>query len=197
MSDILCSLIMNETAKALTRSCLVLLFEGGEYMKITKLDLSVTILATLSCILMYLQIPVWALFIGWAWYYALGSDPSLIKKGILPLIAGSLLAFAAFALITLFTGFGLPGLLPTIIAVFITVLLLMISLKIEIFNISLISFNAYSCIFVGFGAGSYMAIEGLHPYLNAFIWITGANFLGLIFGWLSIAVTSIGTAKKD
>jgi hypothetical protein len=41
-----------------------------------------------------------------------------------------------------------------------------------------------------------MQIEGLHPYINAFIWITGANFLGLIFGWLSIAVTSFGQSKK-
>ena len=164
-------------------------------MKITKLDFSVAILAAISCLLMTMQIPVWALFIGWAWYFALGATPDLIKKGILPMITGSVLAFVAFILIDVFTSIGLPGLLPTIVSVLVTVFLLMLTLKVPVLNISLISFNAYSCIFVGFGAGAYMSIAGLHPYINAFIWITGANFLGLVFGWLSIIATSIGEKK--
>ena len=155
-------------------------------MKLERLDFSVAILAALSCILMAADIPVWALFVGWAWYFALGAEPSLIKKGIAPLIAGSVLAFAAFLLIDLLTMVGLPWLLPTILSVFITVFVLMLTLKVPALNYSLISFNAYSCVFVGFSTGTYYAVSGMPSYLNAFIWITGANFLGLIFGWLSI-----------
>lgn len=159
-------------------------------MKLEKLDFSVAILAALSCILMAAQIPVWAVFIGWAWYFALGADPSLLKKGIAPLIAGSVLAFVAFLFIDLFTAAGLPWLLPTIIAVLITVFLLMLTLKIPILNYSLISFNAYSCVFVGFSTGTFYTISGMPTGLNAFIWITGANFLGLVFGWMSIRLSA-------
>lgn len=161
-------------------------------MKLEKLDFSVAVLAALSCILMAAEIPVWALFIGWAWYFALGADASLIKEGIAPLLAGSILAFAAFILIDLFTAAGLPWLVPTILAVLITVFLLMLTLKIPVLNYSLISFNAYSCVFVGFSTGTFYTISGMPSGLNAFIWITGANFLGLLFGWLSIRLSTLG-----
>lgn len=159
--------------------------------KIEALDVSVAVLAAISCIFMYLKVPVWALFIGWAWYFNLGAAPELIKKGILPMITGSVLAVLAFIIINLFSGF-MPAMAATTISVLITVFLLMISLKIPSLNISLISFNAYSCMFVGYGAGSYMVINSMPPLLNAVIWITGANFLGLIFGWLSIKLTTLG-----
>ena len=46
--------------------------------KLTSLDFSVAILAGVSCLFMYIDVPVWALFVGWAWYFALGSKPELI-----------------------------------------------------------------------------------------------------------------------
>ncbi|KNZ40194.1 DUF1097 domain-containing protein [Acetobacterium bakii] len=163
--------------------------------KIGLLDISVAVLAALSCLLMVINIPVWALFIGWAWYFALGATPDLIKKGILPMLVGSVLAIGAFVLINMFALF-MPALAATMLSVLITVFLLMLTLKIPALNISLISFNAYSCMFVGYGAGAYLAISGMPPLLNAAIWITGANFLGLIFGWLSIKCSSIGQKVK-
>jgi hypothetical protein len=159
-----------------------------------KLDFSVAILAGASCLLMYINVPVWGVFIGWAWYFTLGASPGLLKKAVLPSIAGSALAVAAFLLIDLFS-LAAPPMAATILSVVITVFALMMTLKAEIFNPSLISFNAYSCIFVGYGAGAYLAVEGMPPLLNAAIWITGANYLGLAFGWLSIFISGLGAKK--
>lgn len=159
--------------------------------KIGALDISVALLAGVSCLFMYISVPVWAIFIGWAWYFNLGATPDLIKKAILPMLAGSALAVVAFVLIDVFGGF-MPSMAAVILAVVITVFLLMLTLKVPVLNISLASFNAYSCMFVGYAAGAYMAIDGMPTYLNAVIWITGANFLGLLFGWASIVLTTLG-----
>ena len=159
--------------------------------KVEALDVSVAVLAAISCLFIYIKVPVWAVFIGWAWYFNLGAAPELIKKGILPMITGSILAALAFVLINVFIGF-MPSMAATMLSVLITVFLLMMSFKIPCLNISLMSFNAYSCMFIGYGAGSYMVINGIPPLLNAAIWITGANFIGVIFGWLSIKFTTLG-----
>lgn len=155
--------------------------------KIEALDISVAGLAALSCLLITLQIPVWSLFIGWAWYYTLGASAKVFKQATPPMLAGSLLAVLGFILIDLFSAV-VPELLATIVAVFITVFILMLVLKISAFSTSLVAFNAYSCIFIGYAAKAYMTVGEMPPLLNAFIWITGANFLGLIFGWFSLEV---------
>ncbi|MDR1043091.1 MAG: DUF1097 domain-containing protein [Clostridiales Family XIII bacterium] len=165
-------------------------------MKIQGLDVSVALLAGASCLLMVIQVPVWAVFIGWAWYFTLGAKPELIKKGILPSIAGSVLACVAFPLIGALSAV-MPPLAATIISVIITVFLLMLTLKVPILNFSLMSFNAYSCIFVGYAAGTYLVIDGMPALLNAGVWITGGNILGLIFGWLSILFSTSRKQKAD
>ena len=101
------------------------------------------------------------------------------------MIIGSLLAVLCFIVDEALSP-HMNGFVAMMIPVFITVVLLMMSLKIPSLNYSLPAFNAYSCIFVGYPARAYLTIEGMPPLLNAFIWITGANFLGLIFGWLSL-----------
>lgn len=46
------------------------------------IELVVPVLAALSCLLMKVGggIPVWAVFLGWAWYFAMGATPSILKK---------------------------------------------------------------------------------------------------------------------
>ena len=161
--------------------------------KLTSLDFSVAILAGVSCLFMFIDVPVWALFIGWAWYFALGAKPELIKKSIPPLLTGALLAVAAFVLINVFGGF-MPSMAATIVSVVITVFALMLTLKIPGLDISLISFNAYSCMFVGYAAGTYMKLGNMPDLLNALIFIAGANFIGVLFGYVSIKFTE--TVKK-
>jgi hypothetical protein len=84
-----------------------------------------------------------------------------------------------------------------IIPVVITVFLLMLTLKIPGLNVSLVSFNAYSCFFVGFAAGTYRPIPGFETHLNALVWVTGANIAGLLFVWASIKLSQIGTKSAS
>jgi hypothetical protein len=169
--------------------------------RIEKLDVSVALLAGLSCLFMYINVPVWAIFIGWAWYFTLGAKPELIKKSILPAICGGVLAVIAYLLIDVFNRLiteAQPELwiIAVIIPVIITVFLLMLTLKIPVLNVSLVSFNAYSCFFVGFAAESFYPLKGFEVHTNALLWITGANIIGLLFGWLSIALSQIGKKKS-
>ena len=58
------------------------------------IEIVVGVLGGLSCIVTIsgLGLPVWALFIGWAWYFALGAQPSAFKKIVPAVFPGALLA---------------------------------------------------------------------------------------------------------
>ena len=94
-------------------------------MKITKLDVAVAVLAGLTCLTMKFGLPVWALFIGWAWYFALGTKSIAFKQAIPALFLGYLLAAIA---IIIYTASG-HQMIVLMIAVGITVFLLMLSIK--------------------------------------------------------------------
>ncbi|HWQ79315.1 MAG TPA: DUF1097 domain-containing protein [Anaerovoracaceae bacterium] len=165
-------------------------------MKINSLDFSVAILAGISCIGFVIGLPIWALFIGWAWYFTLGATKAGFKEATPPMLAGSLLAVLAIVLIDVFAGF-MPFLGAMMLSVLITVFLLMLTLKIPGFGCSLASFNAYSCMFAGYYAGTFPTQEQYAMGLvYAVIWITGANFLGLIFGYLSVYFAGLGKKEK-
>jgi hypothetical protein len=134
-------------------------------MKITKLDFSVAILAGLTCLTMKFGLPVWALFIGWAWYFALGAKSIVFKQAIPALFVGYLLA--SISIVT----YAVSGyqMIALIIAVAVTVFILMLSIKTSIFSCSLASFNAYSCMFAGYYAGNFPKIESTSYDLNNII----------------------------
>ncbi len=164
--------------------------------RITALDLSVAVLAAVSCLGSLIGLPIWALFIGWAWYFTLGATVAAFKQASLPMIAGSALAVAAIVLIDILSkSFAL---LPAMmLAVLLTVFLLMLTLKIAVFQCSLASFNAYSCMFAGYYAHAFPVQADYISNLGyAVVWITGANFIGLIFGWLSIGLAKLGSPGK-
>jgi hypothetical protein len=165
--------------------------------RIEKLDVSVALLAGVSCLAMYWNIPVWAIFIGWAWYFTLGAAPAEIRKCIPPAVCGGLLAVLAYLLIDLCNKlitarYPEMWIVAVIIPVVITVFLLMLSLKIPGLGVSLAAFNAYSCFFIGFAAETYKPLLGFQIHANALLWITGANILGLLFGWASVKLAQIG-----
>lgn len=162
--------------------------------KMKPLDITVATLAALSCLLMVAEIPVWSLFIGWAWYYTLGGELHVFKKATPPMIMGSFWAVVFFFFID-FMPASFPSLLNIMILVFLTVVGVMMSLHIPMFSAALPAFNSYSCIFIGYAAKSYLSVEGMPPLLNAWIWITGANFIGLLFGWFSLKVEKKLTEK--
>lgn len=159
-------------------------------MKFKAIDLAVPIVGAATCLVMYAEIPLWALFIGWAWYYTLGPEPDAFKSALPPTLAGGAMGVLCFIVV----GFISPPLSPipaTMAALFITLLILMMIFKIRAFSVTLPAFNAYSWFIIGYGANTYMVIRGLPPLLNAFIWIIGANILGLVFGWISIEVEKL------
>lgn len=93
----------------------------------------------------------------------------------------SILAYAA-------SGFNIWA---VVIAVAVTVFVLMLSLKTELFSCSLASFNAYSCLFAGYYAGNFPKLEdgSFLDWKNlciAILWIAITNIVGLFCGWLSI-----------
>ncbi|MDO4845005.1 MAG: DUF1097 domain-containing protein [Oscillospiraceae bacterium] len=158
--------------------------------KITRLDIVVALLAGLSCFFMAIpsvNFPVWALFIGWAWYFAEGAQPKAFRRAIPPMLYGY--ACAAISAIV-FAAFGFQLYVLALI-VAITVFAIMLSTKANVFSMSLASFNAFSCMFAGYYAGNFPALAdgGAADWKNALIaalWIAFANVVGLCFGWLSI-----------
>lgn len=158
-------------------------------MKVKALDLAVPIVGALVFILAVFEIPVWALFIGWAWYYAFGAQPNAFKTALPPTFLGAAMAILCFLMID-FMAPTVPALPATMIGLFVTLFILMMVLKIPAFSASLPAFNSYSCFFIGYAAKTYMVIEGMPSLINALLWITGANILGLVTGWISIEVES-------
>lgn len=166
-------------------------------MKITKLDLAVAIIAGLTCFGLLIKIPVWALFFGWAWYFALGANPSAFRQSIPSMILGYLLAGIA---IVAYTASGY-NIFVMVAIVGLTVFGIMLSLKIKAFACSLASFNAYSCLFAGYYAKNFPVLENstkwdINNVLVAIGWIAMANVLGLICGYLSVKIGSLGTKKQ-
>lgn len=165
--------------------------------KINSLDIAVAVLAAVSCLGVLIGLPIWALFIGWAWYFTLGATVSILRNAIFSMLMGSLLAVAAIVLIDGLS-LVLPPLAAMMAAVLITVFLLMLSLKAAAFNCSLASFNAYSCMFAGYYAQAFPAQTGyISSLFFAVLWITGANLIGLGFGWLSIYLSGLRKSVNE
>ncbi|HIU26460.1 MAG TPA: DUF1097 domain-containing protein [Candidatus Copromorpha excrementigallinarum] len=153
------------------------------------IEVVVGVLGGLSCIVTIsgLGLPVWALFIGWAWYFALGAQPSAFKQIVPAVFPGALLAALCLWLMEVFTGFGFTGLPNMIVFVAITVFLLMCALRIPICNASLPAFNAYSSVFALYSIGGFPDLA-IGPILSCCLWAVIGNLLGPVFGWLSIVL---------
>ena len=156
-------------------------------MKIQKLDIVVPIIGGLTCFLLLLNIPVWALFFGWAWYFNLGAAPNVFKKAIPPMFFGYVVAGISIIVFNALSG----NIYVLAAIVCLTIFLLMLSMKASVFAASLASFNAYSCLFAGYFAGNYPALANGGPWdlynvVISILWIALANVLGLICGYLSI-----------
>lgn len=155
------------------------------------IELVVAILAGFSCLVSWpgLDFPVWALFIGWAWYFALGTTPSAMKKIYPSIFPGAFLAAVCIWLINTFSGFMHP-MLAMIIPVTITVFLLMMALRIPFTSCSLVGFNAYSTVFAVYYGGFYHQSEILiKGIVLAMIWGIVGNSLGPLFGYMSVLFT--------
>ena len=178
-----------------------------------RIPLSVTVafLAGISCLVTWmpfgtawgdgtfkLGIPVWALFIGWAWYYYEGASAAVFKKVIPSAIPGAFTASAAVWALGVTanvygTNYGLyMVVLMVIVALSVFALMLLLKLT-KIFPSSLAAFNGYSSVFALTFIGGYpyagaTDVSPLVPLFFCFMWALIGNWLGPVFGWLSIAL---------
>ncbi len=152
------------------------------------IEVVVGALGGISCLVTItgLGLPVWALFIGWAWYFALGATPDAFKKIIPAVFPGTLLAGLCIWMMGALGGVvtGMPNM---IICVAITVFLLMCCLRIPVCSASLPAFNAYSSVFALYAIGSFPDLP-CGPIISCMLWAVIGNLLGPVFGWLSIVL---------
>ncbi|HFV8881373.1 TPA: DUF1097 domain-containing protein [Escherichia coli] len=151
------------------------------------MNLTIALLAGLSCLASWpgINIPVWAIFIGWAWYYALGATPDILKKiyaSLLPGIATSVLCIAA---INYMISLHISAMLAIIISVIITVYVLLLLLQMPCMNSSLPAFNAYSTVFAVYYGGFYPDTDGPDISL-AVLWAATGLCTGPLLGYISI-----------
>ncbi len=163
-------------------------------MKIKKLDVVVALLSGTACLGLLLNIPVWALFFGWAWYFALGSTPAVFRKAIPPMLLGYTAGF-----ITILVDNIVSNIVVLCITVAIMVFGIMLSIKTKMFENSLVSFNAFSILFAGYYAGVFPAVEPSRWDVNNLLisigWLGLANIIGLLFGFISIRL-GVGIVKE-
>ena len=155
------------------------------------IEIVVAVLAAISCLVTLPQfgLPVWALFIAWAWYFALGATPAVFKMAYPAALAGAVLAAACIWLIG--TLMGYMALMPAMmLAVFITVLLLMLVLRLPATSCSLAAFNGYSVVFATYYGGFFHKSGSAElDILMAFAFSIVAMLLGPVFGYFSIYFT--------
>lgn len=77
----------------------------------------------------------------------------------------------------------MPGIM---LAVFVTVFILMLFLRIPLTSAGLPAFNAYSTVFALYAIPNGFPSIGGNPILGCIVWGMIANFLGPVFGFLSI-----------
>ena len=160
----------------------------GKTLKVNAADVIIAGLSALAGLGALLQLPVWAIFIGWAWYIALGSKKSAIREAGITAVMAAVLALSAIALTDALQPFMQP-LTASMAAVFVAILLLMIFMKLPVFTSSLVAFNSFSCIFAGYYLQAFPVQESyLLSLLTAFVWITGANVLGLVLGYVNASL---------
>jgi len=166
-------------------------------LNLNQTDFVVAGVSALACLGTLAGMPVWALFIGWAWYLAIGANKTAIKEGSVTCVAAAIMALTAVVLTDAFASF-LPALSASMLAVFLMILVLMIALKLPYIKHSLVGFNSFSCIFAGYYLGAFPAQpDYLANIAVAFVYITGANILGLFVGWASQQLSGFSFRRRE
>ena len=133
---------------------------------------------------------VWAGFIAWGCYFALGADTGALQKTIVGMIYGSVIAGIALALVGA-NPLGLAGAAGPAVYIAVTVFLLVIVANIPL--LSAVPANVYGFAATAAyalqtaNAGSVMAINLTNPVLLVIV----SAILGAIFGMISGKVADI------
>ena len=156
--------------------------------KLTALALSIAILGGVWAFLalgpLAGSVLVWAGFIAWGCYFALGADGAALQKTIVGMIYGAVIAGVALALVGA-NPLGLAGALGPAIYIAVTVFLLVIVANIPL--LSAVPANVYGYAATAAyalqtaNAGSVTAMDLTNPVLLVAL----STILGAIFGMLS------------
>ncbi|ALM74646.1 DUF1097 domain-containing protein [Thermococcus barophilus] len=157
------------------------------------IEFTVAYLAALSLLLGIekLSLPVWAVFVTWAGYFVLGADESAFKTIYKCTPLGAL--FGLIAVIGFHYAINaMPSVhwvIPCMIVEFIVVLVLMV--VISKFNfLGGAVFWAFASYFGTYYGGFYLKTQGFFSAaVVAMISSMIANFLGPVFGYLSIKLS--------
>lgn len=169
----------------------------GKNLSVNFADIIIAGLSAMAGLGALLHLPVWAIFIGWGWYIALGSKKRVIWDAGITAVMAAVLALSAVALTDLFQTVMAP-LAASMTAVFLMILLMMVLMKLPMFTSSVVAFNSFSCIFAGYYLQAFPVQESYGwSIAAAFLWITGSNVLGLFLGWLNAAVIAKVQAAKE
>ena len=156
-------------------------------MRIERMDIISAVIAGLICFGVLINIPVWAMFIGWGWYTALGSKVSVFKKAIPSMFVGYLMSAISIIAYTASN----ENVYVLVLTVGITVFVQMQTLKIKTFSCALASFNGYSCLFAIYAAKTFPGVStsmkwDVNNVLIALLWTGLANILGLLCGYFGV-----------
>jgi len=163
------------------------------------IELVVAFLAAIACLISWpgLGIPVWAVFIGWAWYFAMGGKQEKFKEIYSAILPGAICSAIAIWIIFHLMSIGMILIPAMMIGAFVSVLLLMAVLRFLTPTVGFIAFNAYSTLFAVFYGGAFPKTGVfLHDLGWAFLFALIGNAVGPIFGYLSIVLSSL-KEKQD
>ncbi|MHB9302269.1 DUF1097 domain-containing protein [Thermofilum pendens] len=157
------------------------------------IELTVAYLAALSLLVTLppLGLPVWATFVTWAGYFALGADKKAFKEIYKATPLGGVFGWLAVV------GFdyavkAMPGvhyIIPVMLVEFLDVLVLMYIISVFKFTGAAVFF-AFPSYFGTYYGGFYPKTgQLLLDATLALVWQVAANLLGPIFGYLSIRLS--------
>ncbi|MBK5252948.1 MAG: DUF1097 domain-containing protein [Peptostreptococcaceae bacterium] len=156
-----------------------------------RVEFVVGFLTIIACLVMYITnqgvgIPLWAIFIGWAEYFALGAKPELFKTALPSLFPGAILASVCLWGMSL-SAFASWGMWNAVFWITLTVFLLMVTLNIPQCNIGLVGFNSFTAVFIiaTIGPTAYPT-WGCGAIISGSIWVVMSIIIGYVFGYLSI-----------
>jgi len=154
------------------------------------IEVTVAYLAALSLLITLppLGLPVWATFVTWAGYFALGADKKAFKEIWKAVPLGGIFGWLAVI------GFDYAAkAMPGVPAIFSYMIVELLDVLVLMYIISYFKFTG-AAVFFAFPSyfGTYFG--GFYPKTGdlitdatlALIWQCAANFLGPVFGFLSI-----------
>lgn len=137
------------------------------------------------------NLALWAAFVVWAEYFALGGKPSALRLIIPSYTLGALFTgLAMFLCVVLTPLLGANGALAVALFVGVGAMVYVMGLSGTLSKGSLPYFNGISMLLAVYFTQSYPAVTNplLQPWMAA-LWAILSGWLGALLGWFNVAIT--------